>query len=195
MRHLSTERSAGVRHVSGRLSFAPQALRSRTGHPVLSSRLQSQPTATTHPASSWFSPDKWHLSFILRSWGSRVRGRAKLAKRLRLRRGESPIHKRFASGAGSRPRIAPGSPLDFAHLAVLRLRALRMESPNQTERKPIEVADRRGGCSPGREIQGGAVDHLAAAVHAKGTLIRIPRRRLPDSAALGADARCPRRGK
>jgi len=30
--------------------------------------------------------------------------------RLRLRRGESSIHKRLAGGAGTRPRIAPGSP-------------------------------------------------------------------------------------
>jgi hypothetical protein len=33
------------------------------------------------------------------------RGQAKLAKRLRLRRGESSIHKRLAGKAGTRPRI------------------------------------------------------------------------------------------
>ena len=33
------------------------------------------------------------------------RGQAKLAKRLRLRRGESSIHKRLAGKAGTRPRV------------------------------------------------------------------------------------------
>ena len=38
-----------------------------------------------------------------------------------------------AQGSEAAQRIAPGSPFDFAHLADLLLRALRIESPNQTE--------------------------------------------------------------
>ena len=55
---------------------------------------------------------------------------------------------------GSRVRIAPGSPLDFAHLDDSLLRALRIESPNLVEnairpfvvgRKPWLFADTMAG--------------------------------------------------
>jgi len=41
---------------------------------------------------------------------------------------------------GSRVRIAPGSPFDFAQLADLLLRALRIKTPNQTEPFPSTVS-------------------------------------------------------
>jgi hypothetical protein len=62
-----------------------------------------------------FVSDFWISRVDLRSWGSRVRGEAELRKR---------------KAAKPPARIAPGSPFDFAHLADLLLRALRIKSPN-----------------------------------------------------------------
>ncbi len=45
-----------------------------------------------------------------------------------------------ALGLSPRVRIAPGSPFGFAHLAGLHLRALRIQSPNQTEPFPSTVS-------------------------------------------------------
>ncbi|GAG33040.1 unnamed protein product, partial [marine sediment metagenome] len=59
-------------------------------------------------------------------WTTFLRGPAKLAKRLRLRRGESLIHKRLASRAGTRPRnhkdVIAG--MDFFVVPTVRFRLL-----------------------------------------------------------------------
>jgi hypothetical protein len=51
----------------------------------------------------------------------------------------SPVGAAHMKGEASRVRIAPGSPFVFAHLHDPPLRALRIESPNQTE----PILDRR----------------------------------------------------
>jgi putative transposase len=59
-------------------------------------------------------------------WITFLRGPAKLAKRLRLRRGESSIHKRLAGAAGTRPRnhkdVIAG--MDFFVVPTVRFRLL-----------------------------------------------------------------------
>jgi hypothetical protein len=56
----------------------------------------------------------------------------------------SPVGVAHMKGEASRVRIAPGSPFHFAHLAGWLLRALRIESPNQTEPTCIVPSWQRG---------------------------------------------------